>query len=228
MNNTLSSINPKRALFDQFATVAKALGNGHRLELLELLAQSERGVETLADLTGIGVANASQHLQSLRRAGLVTARRDGKRIFYRLADDAVVSLLGALRQIAERNLAEVGRVVANYFRERDQLEPVSRTELLRRMRRRLVTVIDVRPAEEFAAGHIPGALNLPLKMLPTGLKHIRAAKEIVAYCRGPYCVLSFEAVALLRQRGFMARRLEDGYPEWRIAGLPIATSSPEM
>jgi rhodanese-related sulfurtransferase/predicted transcriptional regulator len=228
MNQTLSSINPKRALFDQFATVAKALGNGHRLELLELLAQSERGVETLADLTGIGVANASQHLQSLRRAGLVTARRDGKRIFYRLADDAVVSLLGALRQIAERNLAEVGRVVASYFRERDQLEPVSRTELLRRMRRRLVTVIDVRPAEEFAAGHIPGALNLPLKMLPTGLKHIRAAKEIVAYCRGPYCVLSFEAVALLRQRGFMARRLEDGYPEWRIAGLPITTSSPEM
>jgi len=228
MNNTLSSINPKRALFDQVATVAKALGNGHRLELLELLAQSERSVETLADLTGIGVANASQHLQSLRRAGLVTARRDGKRIFYRLADDAVVSLLGALRQIAERNLAEVGRVVASYFRERDQLEPVSRTELLRRMRRRLVTVIDVRPAEEFAAGHIPGALNLPLKMLPTGLKHIRAAKEIVAYCRGPYCVLSFEAVALLRQRGFMARRLEDGYPEWRIAGLPIATSSPEM
>ncbi len=224
----MSSSNPKRALFEQFATVAKALGSGHRLELLELLAQGERSVETLAGLTGIAVANASQHLQSLRRAGLVAARRDGKRIFYRLADDAVIGLLGALRTIAERNLAEVGRVVASYFRERDQLEPVSRRELLSRLRRRLVTVIDVRPPEEFAAGHIRGAINLPLKMLADELKQIPTAKEIVAYCRGPYCVLSYEAVALLRRRGFTAHRLEDGYPEWRIAGLPVETSSTEL
>jgi rhodanese-related sulfurtransferase/DNA-binding transcriptional ArsR family regulator len=223
----MSSINPKRQLFDQFAIVAKALGNGHRLELLELLAQGERSVEALARLAGIAVANTSQHLQNLRRAGLVTARRDGKQIFYRLADDAVIGLLGALRTIAERNLAEVGRVVASYFRERDRLEPVSRAELLGRMRRRLVTIIDVRPAEEFAAGHIRGALNLPLKALSAGIKKLPAGNEVVAYCRGPYCVLSFEAVALLRQRGFTARRLEDGYPEWRIAGLPVVTSSTE-
>jgi ArsR family transcriptional regulator len=221
----MSSGNSKRALFEQFATVAKALGSGHRLELLEMLAQGERSVETLADLTGMGVANVSQHLQSLRRAGLVTARRDGKRIFYMLADDAVVGLLGSLRRIAERNLAEVERVVAGYFRERDRFEPVSREELLRRMRRRLVTVIDVRPPEEFAAGHIPGAINLPLKMLAGALKQLPGAKEVVAYCRGPYCVLSYEAVAMLRERGFTARRLEDGYPEWRVAGLPIEPAS---
>jgi rhodanese-related sulfurtransferase/DNA-binding HxlR family transcriptional regulator len=221
----VSSENPKRMLFEQFAAVARTLGNGHRLELLELLAQGERSVERLADLSGLAIANASQHLQNLRRAGLVTTRREGKRIFYRLSDETVVSLLGSLRKVAERNLAEVERVVAGYFRERDALEPVTRPELIRRMRRGLATVIDVRPQEEFAAGHIPGAINVPLKDLARRLKELPSTKEVVAYCRGPYCVLSYEAVWALRHRGFKARRLEDGYPEWKMAGLPVELQS---
>jgi rhodanese-related sulfurtransferase/predicted transcriptional regulator len=221
----MSRENPKRALFEQFATVAKTLGNSHRLELLEMLAQGERSVEGLADLTGLTVANTSQHLQNLRRAGLVTARREGKRIFYRLADDEVVSLLGSLRHLAERNLAQVERIVAGYFRERDSLEPISREELKRRTRKGLVTLIDVRPPEEFAAGHIPRAINVPLKDLARRLKELPPAREVIAYCRGPYCVLSYEAVWVLRHRGFKARRLEDGYPEWKIAGLPVETTA---
>jgi rhodanese-related sulfurtransferase/predicted transcriptional regulator len=221
----MSRENPKRALFEQFATVAKTLGNSHRLELLEMLAQGERSVEGLADLTGLTVANTSQHLQNLRRAGLVTARREGKRIFYRLADDEVVSLLGSLRHLAERNLAQVERIVAGYFRERDSLEPISREELKRRTRKGLVTLIDVRPPEEFAAGHIPRAINVPLKDLARRLKELPPASEVIAYCRGPYCVLSYEAVWVLRHRGFKARRLEDGYPEWKIAGLPVETTA---
>jgi rhodanese-related sulfurtransferase len=216
-----STENAKGALLEQFAAVAKAFGSPHRLELLELLAQGERSVEVLASLTGLAVANGSQHLQNLRRAGLVAARRDGKRVLYRLADDAVVSLLGSLRRIAERNLAEVGRLVAGYFHDRDRLEPISRRELLRRIRRGVVTVIDVRPTEEFAAGHIPGAISVPLKELAHRLKELPPENEVVAYCRGPYCVLSFEAVFTLRRHGYRARRLEEGYPEWRSAGLPF-------
>lgn len=213
---------PKRRLFETFATVAKALGNGHRLELLELLAQGERSVEALTGLSGLTFGNASQHLQQLRRAGLAAARKDGKRVYYRLADDEVIALLGALRRIAERNLAEVDRVVAGYFRERDSLEAISREELVGRMRDGLVTVLDVRPPEEFAVGHVPGALNITVKELEERLGDIPPGQDVIAYCRGAYCVLSFEAVALLRKRGFEARRLEDGFPEWRTAGLPTS------
>jgi len=195
-------------------------------ELLEQLAQGERSVEVLAARAGITVANASQHLQQLRRAGLASARRDGKRVLYCLADDAVVGLLGVLRQIAERNVAEVERVVAGYFRERDSLEPISRTELKRRMRDGLVTVLDVRPSDEFALAHLPGAINIPVAELERRLAELPRKLEIVAYCRGPYCVLSFEAVAALRARGFKARRLEDGLPEWRAAGFPLEAGAP--
>jgi len=223
----MSNGNPKRTLFEHFAAVAKALGSGHRLELVELLAQGERSVEVLAQLAGLSLANASQHLQHLRRAGLVTSRKQGKRVLYRLADEAVMTLLASLRQIAERNVADVERVVASYFRERDSLEPVSRKELMRRMRARLVTVIDVRPEEEFAAGHIRGAINVPLKDLKRRLGELPSGQEVVAYCRGPYCVLSYEAVAALRKRGFKALRLEDGYPEWKAARLPVEIASRE-
>jgi len=219
----LKSQSPKLALFAQFAEVAKTLGHAHRLDLLEHVAQGERSVETLAQRTGLSIANASQHLQQLRRAGLVTARREGKFIYYRLADHAVLDLLAALHRIAERNVAEVERILRNYFHDRDSLEPVSRKELQKRLRTRAVTVLDVRPEDEFLLGHVPGALNIPLAALNKRLSELDAAREIVAYCRGPYCVLSFEAVALLRDRGFKARRLEDGLPEWRAAGLPVAS-----
>ena len=221
----MSTRSPKLALFVQFAAVAKSLGHAHRLELLEQLAQGERSVEVLADRTSLSIANASQHLQHLRRAGLVTNRREGKFVYYRLADDAVLELLGALRRIAERNVAEVERVVRSYFDERDSLEPVSREELLERSRAGTVTILDVRPEDEFALGHVPGALNIPLRALEARLSELDPSQEIVAYCRGHYCVLSYEAVAQLRARGFKVRRLEDGLPEWRAAGLPIVTGT---
>jgi ArsR family transcriptional regulator len=179
----------------------------------------------LAQRAGLSIANASQHLQQLRRAGLVTARRDGKFIYYRLADNSVLDLLAALHQIAERNVAEVERILRSYFYDRDNLEPISRKELQHRLRKGSVTVLDVRPEDEFALGHVPGALSIPLGVLKKRLSELDPSKEIVAYCRGPYCVLSFEAVALLRERGFNVRRLEDGLPEWRAAGFPVVTSA---
>jgi rhodanese-related sulfurtransferase/DNA-binding transcriptional ArsR family regulator len=217
----VSSENPKRALFAQFAAVAKAVAHPHRLELLEQLAQGERSVEVLAAKVRISGANASQHLQHMRSAGLIAARREGKFVFYHLRDDTVLDLLASLRGIAERNLAEVERVVRGYFDHRDSLEPVSRVDLMERVKAGLVTVLDVRPEDEFALGHVPGALNIPFGQLEKRLGEIAPDQEIIAYCRGPYCVLSYEAVALLRARGFSAYRLEDGLPEWWAAGLPV-------
>ena len=217
----MSSSDAKKALFAQFATVAKALSHGNRLELLEFLAQGERGVEALAQMTGLSIANASQHLQHLRRAGLVTARKSGHYVLYRLADEAVVGLLASLRGVAERNLAEVEILLSGYFRSQDSFEPVSPSELLHRVREGLVTVLDVRPQEEFAACHLPNAINIPLKELKRRLGELPRDQEVVAYCRGPYCVLAYEAVAELRRLGFTARRLEDGLPEWKFAGLPV-------
>src|SRR2546421_7402802 len=216
----MTSRGPKHALFAQFSAVAKGLAHVHRLELLEQLAQGERSVETLARRVGVSVANASQHLQQLRRVGIVTTRRDGKFVYYGVADDAVLELLAALRRIAERNVAEVERLIRSYFNDRDSLEPVSRAELLRLSRAGAVTVLDVRPEDEFALGHLPGAVNIPLRALEARLSELDRSHEIVAYCRSHYCVWSYEAVAALRHRGFKVRRLEDGFPEWRAAGLP--------
>jgi rhodanese-related sulfurtransferase/DNA-binding transcriptional ArsR family regulator len=217
----MSSRSPKLVLFAAFAAVAKSLAHAHRLELLEQLAQGERSVEVLAERTGLSIANTSQHLQQMRRAGIAAARREGKFVFYKLADEAVLDLLAALRRIAERNVAEVDRVIRSYFNDRDSLEPVSREELLAMSRAGAVTVLDVRPSDEFALGHIAGAVNIPLRELEARLAELDPAQEIIAYCRGPYCVLSYEVVAALRNRGFKARRLEDGLPEWRSAGLPV-------
>jgi ArsR family transcriptional regulator len=220
----MSSESPKHVLFGQFAAVAKAAAHPYRLELLEQLAQGERSVEVLADRLKLSIANASQHLQHMRRGGLVAARRDGKFVFYRLADDAVLDLVAALRRVAEAQSAEVERVVRSYFANRDALEPVTRTELMGRLRDGVVTVLDVRPQDEFALGHLPGAINVPLAELEKRLSALDPGQEIVAYCRGPYCVLSYEAVATLRARGFKVRRLEDGFPEWKAAGLPVRSA----
>ena len=220
----MSSATPKRAIFEQFAVVAQAIANGHRVELIELLAQGERSVEALAGLSGLRLTNASQHLQLLRRAGLVVARRSGKQVLYRLADRDVVDLLTAVRRTAERGIAEIDKIAQSYFHARDSLEPVSQKELVSRLRQGLVTLIDVRPGEEFAAGHIPGAVNIPLAELPRRLGELPADRTIIAYCRGPYCVFAFEAVAVLRAQGYDARRLADGYPQWWAARRPVAAA----
>ena len=208
-------------LFAQFAAVAKAVAHPRRLALIEQLAQGERSVEVLAERIRTSIANASQHLQHMRRAGIVSARREGKFIYYSLASEAVLELVAAVRCIAESQLAEVERVVRTYFHDRDSLEPISRNELMDRLRAGVVTVLDVRPQDEYQLGHLPGAVNIEVKELETRLADFDPGREIVAYCRGPYCVLSYEAVAALRARGFNVRRLEDGYPEWRAAGLPV-------
>lgn len=217
----MSSIHFKHDLFSQFARVGKALSNGNRLELLEYLAQGERSVDELGKVAGLTLANTSQHLQQLRQAGLVTTRKEGLKVFYRLSGDDVILLLDALRAVAERHVAEVERLVNTYLTVKDSLEPVPRTELLARVRDGLVTVLDVRPPEEYAAGHVPGAVNIPLTELEQRLEELGKDQEIVAYCRGPHCVLAFDAVVRLREKGLKARRLEDGYPEWKAEGLPV-------
>jgi rhodanese-related sulfurtransferase/DNA-binding HxlR family transcriptional regulator len=215
------STNPKREIFANLAKVGTALSNSTRIEILELLAQSERRVDQLAALTGATVANTSQHLQKLRQAGLVTARKEGQAVFYRLSGDEVVSLLSVLGRVGETYVAEIERLVRLYLSEEDALEPISAKELLVRARKGLVTVLDVRPCEEFAAGHVPGAVNIPIHELEKRLNELPKRREIVAYCRGPYCLMSYDAVALLRRKGRRSRRLENGMPEWRVAGLPV-------
>ena len=211
----------KDALFEQFATIAAAFASPKRIELIDLLAQGERHVEALARLAGLTVANTSRHLQVLKGAHLVLTRRDGLQVFYRLADPLVLGGYRALQELAEARLAEVGRLVRDYFSSADGLEPVEPEELLRRARGRDVVVLDVRPSEEYAAGHIAGAQSVPLAELERRLARLPRTKRIVAYCRGPYCVLAAEAVRLLRRRGLDAVRLRDGFPEWRDAGLPV-------
>ncbi|MBY5839527.1 ArsR family transcriptional regulator [Rhizobium leguminosarum] len=222
----MSTTGPKQAIYASLAEVAQALGHAHRLELLEHVAQGERSVDELSARAGLTFANTSRHLQILRRARLVETERSGKRILYRLAGDAeVVTLMLALGRVGERNMAEVNRVMTDYFRARDALEAVSRDDLLLRLQDGLVTVLDVRPEDEFALGHLPGAVNIPLAELERRLGELPVGKEVVAYCRGPYCVLSFEAVAALRKRDYHVHRLEDGYPEWKAAGLPVEAAA---
>lgn len=215
------SSEPKARLYEAIARVGAALGAPGRLQLLEYVAQGERSVDALAAMTGLSVANCSKHLQALRQAGLVTARKEGLRVFYAIAGDDVVALYSALQRVAQNRVAEVERLLHVWLARRDELEPVEPAELIDRAKQGLVTVLDVRPPEEYAAGHVPGAINIPLEQLEKRLAKLPKRREVIAYCRGPYCLMSFEAVALLRRRGLKARRLQDGFPEWRAAGLPI-------
>jgi rhodanese-related sulfurtransferase len=211
----------KDRLYGQFARLGKALASPYRLELLDLLAQSERTVESLAAETGATTANISQHLQILRNAGLATARKEGLFVHYRIADPAVSMLCASLRTVAERQDAELDRIVREHFGDRDEPEPVEMTELLRRARAGDVIVVDARPANEYAAGHIPGALSIPIDDLKQRLQRLPKSKPYVAYCRGPYCVYADQAVEQLRAAGRRARRLAVGLPEWKSAGLPV-------
>ena len=215
------SIGPKLALLEEYALVARAMSAPARLMLLEQLAQGERGVEALADKTDLTIANCSQHLQQLRRAALVTSRRDGKAVIYRLTDAKTLALMDLLRVVAERNLAQVERLLRGLSSGEDALEPVSREDLAARIAEGSVTVLDVRPADEYAVGHIPGALNMTLTEIERIVPTLDPATEIVAYCRGPYCIYAHQAVAALRKHGLNARRLDGGLPEWREDGLPV-------
>jgi rhodanese-related sulfurtransferase len=211
----------KARLYAAIGRVARALGSAGRLQILEFVAQGERSVDALAAMTGLSVANTSKHLQALRQAGLVSARKEGLRVYYSIAGDDVSALLSALRDVSEHRVAEVERLLQTWLAHRDELEPVAAREVLERAKKGLVVVLDVRPAEEFSAGHLPGAVNIPIQELARRLKELPQRKEIVAYCRGPYCLMSYDAVALLRKKGIKARRLEAGLPEWRAAGLPV-------
>jgi len=217
----MSSDPAKERLYQAIGRVAAALGSAGRLQLLEFVAQGERSVDALAAMTGLSVANTSKHLQALRQAGLVSTRKQGLRVYYAIAGDDVSLLLAALRGVAEHRAADVEKLLQAWLAHRDELEPVPAREVLERVKRGLVTVLDVRPAEEYAAGHVPGAINVPVERLEKYLSKLPKRKEVIAYCRGPYCLMSFEAVEKLRKRGFKAKRLQDGYPEWRAAGLPV-------
>ena len=217
----------KNQLYEQFARIGKALSSAHRLELLEVLAQGEHSVEALADETGMSVANASQHLQVLRAAQLVDVRREGVYIYYRLADERVFTLWQAMRQVGEARIAEIDRIVQTYLHDRSLLQPISAAELLQRLIEDNIVLLDVRPIEEYTAGHLPDALSIPATELEARLSELPQDREIVAYCRGPYCVFADEAVTLLRTSGYSARRLEQGLPDWRALGLPVESGKGE-
>ena len=217
----------KDPIYAQFARIGHALGSPRRIELLDLLAQGEKTVELLAEQSAMPVKNTSAHLRVLRQARLVETRRQGTFVHYRLAGDDVVELLRSLQSVARHRLAEVEKVTNLYLTKRDELQPVTRQELRRLVRDGLVTVIDARPREEYEAGHIPGALSVPVGELKRRLAQIPKNREVIAYCRGPYCVYSLEVVTLLRKHGYQARRAEEGLPEWRASGFPMESGAPQ-
>jgi rhodanese-related sulfurtransferase/DNA-binding transcriptional ArsR family regulator len=213
----------KNQLYQQFARIGKALASPHRIEMLELVMQRERSVESLANELGLTVGNASAHLQVLREARLVEPRKEGLFVHYRIADDVVMELLGNVRKVAEARLAEVDRLVESFFVDRANMDAIGFDELKARLKTESVILVDVRPAEEYQAGHIAGAISIPFDQIDERLREIPRDKEVVAYCRGPYCVFADQAVAALARKRRKARRLDGGFPEWKTAGLPVAT-----
>ncbi len=210
---------------EHLALMAQALASPQRLDMLDYLAQAERSVDELSQLAGLTVANTSRHLQVLKQAALVVVRREGKKRFYRLAGNDVVTLISSLRQTARTHLAEVDRLMQSYLAQKDSLEAISAKELLERAQNGEVTVLDIRPEQEFAAGHLPDAINIPPDQIAQRIKKLDSNQTVVAYCRGPYCLYSYDAVNLLREKGFEAQRLEDGFPEWQAAGYPVQHDS---
>lgn len=223
----MTNQSPKQMFLEQFARIGKAISSGTRIEMLEFLAQGEKNVETLAGMTKSTVANTSQHLQQLRQVGLVTSRKDGQRVYYRLADETAVELMMLVRKIAERNIAEVEQLINLYLKSKDSFEAVPAEELIERVKTGAVIIFDVRPPDEYAAGHVPGALNVPFKDLEKHIHKLNSKAEVIAYCRGPYCLLAYDAVAKLREKNFKARRLEDGFPEWKRRGFPVEKGKKE-
>ena len=215
----------KQYINEQLALIAQGLASPQRLEMLEYMAQSERSVDELSQLVGLSVANTSQHLQVLKQAAMVVVRREGKRRFYRLTGDDVVTLVSSLRKTAEIHLAEVERLMQSYITHKDALEAISAEELLERAQQGEVTVLDIRPEKEFAAGHLPNAINIPPDEVAQRISELDSHQTIIAYCRGPYCLFSYDAVKLLQEKGYSAQRLEDGFPEWQAAGYPIEKNS---
>lgn len=215
----------KQALFGQLALIASAFSSPARLEILDFLAQGERSVDSLARVAGLSVANTSKHLQQLRQAGLVEARKEGLHVFYRMSGDDVLNAIAAIRVLAQSRLAEVDQLIDSYLTSKDKLEPIQADELMEKASHGLVTILDVRPEEEFSQGHLSGAINIPLGELEKHLSEFPGDTEVIAYCRGPWCVLSYEAVSILRSKGIRARRLDGGLPEWRQEGRPIDQTS---
>ena len=214
----------KQSIFEQFARTGKAFSNANRIELLEILSQGEHTVEELSKAASLTVANTSQHLQLLRNAGLVTGEKIGQYVHYNISDDLVIDLLSSLRKLSKNHLAEVGRLVNTYLTVKDDLEPMDSSELLQRATDGTVTVLDVRPEKEYEAGHIEDAISIPLEQLGDRIDELKQNQEVVAYCRGPYCMLAYDAVSQLRKEGFEAHRLDEGFPEWRRAGKPVKLS----
>ena len=214
----------KTALNEQFARIAKAVANPHRIEILDILAQGERNVEEIAKETALTIGNASQHLQGLRESRLIASRKQGLHVYYRLTDPSVFRLIQIIREIAQAQLAEVNQLVESYFTNRAALEPITLHELYARLHEPDLVVLDVRPNPEYAQGHIPGARSIPIEELEQRLSELAPEQEIVAYCRGPYCVFADEAVELLSAHGYQVRRLQEGYPDWRLAQLPTETN----
>ena len=222
----MSSHNPKRIIYSHIAALTRALAHEHRLELLEHLGQGEWSVEYLAEKSGLSFANASQHLHLLRRNGLIQSRKSGKNVFYRLADGPVLAAISAIRTLAENNVAEVRAAVDTYFNEIDSFEAATFNELKARLADTNLLLLDVRDEAEFRQGHLPSALHIPLSELESRLGQLPKDREIIAYCRGPYCILSFKAVQLLRRHGFASRRMTDGFPEWAASGGEVAFAAP--